>query len=202
VGATEPPRSKSGIKIMSMSMLMGHEPVVWRESMLAGAFRQLYRDVQWGELDYLLVDAPGGTSDVSMAILESLPLTGTIIVASPQRVANTTVKKCITMVQQYKQSVLGVVENMSYYVAPSGVRCELFGPSSSEVLATLAGAPLLAQLPVERELAALCDAGQIEACRAELYEAFVARFLLQKVIAGHEPSFQSGGLQESRNADL
>lgn len=178
----EPLSSTSGIKILSMSMLTGDEPVVWRESMLAGAFRQFYRDVAWGELDYLLVDAPSGTSDVSMAILESLPLNGVVVVSVPQRVATIPVKKCITMVKQYKQAVVGIVENMSYYIAPGGLRCTPFGSSGYETLTSLAEAPLLAQLPLDRALSALCDTGQIEACPTEVYEALVTQFLQQRVI--------------------
>ncbi len=180
----EAPSSEGGIKIMAMSMFMGNEPVVWRETMIASACKQFYRNVYWGGLDYLLVDAPCGTSDVPMAILEALPLKGVLIVATPQQGANISVKKCVTMVRRYKRVPLGIVENMTHYISPVGRPCELASSSVDGGLANRADLPLLAQLPLDCELVNLCDAGRIESCRPELYQSLVTRFLAQMALIG------------------
>ena len=177
-GNIEPLVSQSGIKIMSMSMFAENEdPLVWRGPMLSSAFKQFYNDVEWGALDYLLVDAPPGTSDVPMTVLQSLPLDGVVIVSSPQVMVTAVVKKCINMVHQLKGNVLGVVENMAYFLAPAGEYCEIFGPSSGLELAAMAHAPLLGQLPLDATLAALCDASRIEEYHAEAFDALTANFL-------------------------
>lgn len=178
-GNIEPLISGEGVKIMSMSMFLENEadPTVWQGTMVASAFKQFYNETAWGQLDYLLVDVPPGMSDVPMTILGSLPLDGVIIVASPQVVATTAVKKCITMVRQYNVPIQGIVENMAYFMAPGGEYCEIFGPSSGLELASLAAAPLLGQLPLDVRLAALCDSGRIEEYRAEAYTALATNFL-------------------------
>src|SRR5579863_8760838 len=113
-GGIDALRSSEGIKIMSMNMFLEHEsdPVVWRGPMVSSALKQFYSDVDWGQLDYLLVDLPPGTSDAPMTVLQSLPVDGIIIVSSPQLLATMVVKKCINMVQQLKGIIVGVVENM------------------------------------------------------------------------------------------
>ena len=171
--------SENGVKIMSMSMFLEHEadPTVWQGTMVASAFKQFYGEVEWDQLDYLLIDVPPGTSDVPMTILRSLPLDGVVIVSSPQLTATTVVKKCINMVRQFNVPILGVVENMAYYMAPGGEYCEIFGPSSEAALIALAGAPLLGQLPLDPRLAALCDAGRIEEYNAGAYAPLTANFL-------------------------
>ena len=171
--------SGSGVKMMSMSLFLENEvdPTVWQGTMVASAFKQFYGEVEWDSLDYLLIDVPPGTSDVPMTILRSLPLDGVVIVSSPQRIATTVVKKCINMVQQFNVPILGVVENMGYYMAPGGEYCEIFGPSNEAAIVDLAGAPLLGQLPLDPRLSTLCDAGHIEEYQAEAYVALTAKFL-------------------------
>src|SRR5260370_7992684 len=161
--------SEGGIKITSMTMFSEdkNEPLVWRGVMVCSAFKQFYSEVAWGELDYLLVDVAPGTSDVPMTVLQSLPLDGVIIVSSPQLLTTAVVKKCIKMVYQFKVPILGVVENMAYFIAPGEEYCELFGPTNSPELASMAGAPLLARIPVDPELAILGDSGQIATYKAE-----------------------------------
>jgi Mrp family chromosome partitioning ATPase len=145
--------------------------------MISSAIKQFYSDVDWEQLDYLLVDLPPGTSDAPMTVLQSLPVDGIVIVSSPQMLATMIVKKCISMVQQLKGVIVGVVENMSYFETPAGERYEVFGPSNGTDLVTISGAPLLGQLPIDPTLAALCDAGRVEEYYSDGYEALAENFV-------------------------
>ena len=178
-GGIEPLVSRGGVKVMSMNMFLENEsdPVVWRGPMISGAIKQFYSDVEWDQLDYLLVDLPPGTSDAPMTVLQSLPVDGIIIVSSPQMLATMVVKKCINMVRQLKGIIVGVVENMAYFETPDGERYELFGPSNGTDLINMTGAPLLAQLPIDPNLAMLCDAGRVEEYRAVAYETLAKNFI-------------------------
>ena len=178
-GGIDPLVSRGGIKVMSMNMFLENEsdPVVWRGPMVSSAIKQFYTDVEWDQLDYLLVDLPPGTSDAPMTVLQSLPVDGIIIVSSPQMLATMVVKKCIGMVHQLKGIIVGVVENMAYFETPDGERYELFGPSNGPDLINMTGAPLLAQLPIDPKLAALCDAGRVEEYHAEPYETLATNFI-------------------------
>ncbi|GCE05945.1 P-loop NTPase [Dictyobacter aurantiacus] len=177
-GGIEPLRSKGGIKIVSMNMFLEKEsdPVVWRGPMISSAIKQFYSDVDWGNLDYLLVDLPPGTSDAPMTVMQALPLDGVVVVSSPQMLATMIVMKCINMVQQLKGSIVGVVENMSYFETPNGERYEIFGPSNGTELVSMTGAPLLGNLPIDSSLTTLCDAGRVEEYYAEAYEELAANF--------------------------
>ncbi len=178
-GGIEPMRSKAGIKVMSMNMFLENEsdPVVWRGPMVSSALKQFYSDVDWGNLDYLLVDLPPGTSDAPMTVLQSLPVDGIVIVSSPQMLATMIVMKCINMVRQLKGIIVGVVENMSYFETPNGERYEIFGPSNGTDLVGMTGAPLLAQLPIDSALTTLCDAGRVEEYYSEAYEGLATNFI-------------------------
>jgi len=178
-GGIEPLVSKGGIKVISMNMFLENEsdPVVWRGPMVSSAIKQFYSDVEWDQLDYLLVDLPPGTSDAPMTVMQSLPVDGIIIVSSPQMLATMVVKKCINMVRQLKGIIVGIVENMAYFETPSGERYEIFGPSNGPELINMTSAPLLAQLPIDPNLAALCDAGSIEEYHTETYNTLSANFL-------------------------
>ncbi|MBO0780782.1 MAG: P-loop NTPase, partial [Ktedonobacteraceae bacterium] len=147
-GGIDPLTSKGGVRVMSMNMFLENEsdPVVWRGPMVSSAIKQFYSDVDWGPLDYLLVDLPPGTSDAPMTVMQSLPVDGIIIVSSPQMLATMVVKKCIHMVQQLKGVIVGVVENMAYFQTPNGERYEVFGPSNGPDLVALTGSPLLGRL--------------------------------------------------------
>ncbi len=175
----EPLTSKNGIKVMSMNMFLENEsdPVVWRGPMISGAIKQFYSDVDWGPLDFLLVDLPPGTSDAPMTVLQSLPVDGIVIVSSPQMLATMIVMKCVNMVRQLKGIIVGVVENMSYFQTPDGERYEIFGPSNGTELVALTGAPLLGHLPIDSALTTLCDAGRVEEYYAEAYEEMAANFV-------------------------
>jgi len=178
-GGIEPLVSRGGIKVMSMNMFLENEsdPVIWRGPMVSSAIKQFYTDVEWDQLDYLLVDLPPGTSDAPMTVLQSLPVDGIIIVSSPQMLATMVVKKCIGMVRQLKGIIVGVVENMAYFETPDGERYEIFGPSNGPDLINMTGAPLLAQLPIDPNLAALCDSGRVEEYHSQAYETMAANFI-------------------------
>lgn len=178
-GGIEPLTSKGGVRVMSMNMFLENEsdPVVWRGPMISSAIKQFYSDVDWEQLDYLLVDLPPGTSDAPMTVLQSLPVDGIVIVSSPQMLATMIVKKCINMVRQLKGIIVGVVENMAYFETPGGERYEVFGPSNGTDLVGLTGAPLLAQLPIDSTLATLCDAGRVEEYYSPAYEMLAENFI-------------------------
>src|SRR5260221_3216013 len=178
-GGIDPLTSRRGIKGMSMNSFpeLDNDPVVWRGPMVSSAIKQFYSDVDWGQLDYLLVDLPPGTSDAPMTVLQSLPVDGVIIVSSPQLLATMVVKKCINMVLQLKGIIVGVVENMAYFDTPNGERYEIFGPSNGPELVDMTDSPLLAQLPIDPILTSLCDAGRIEEYQSTAYETLAANFV-------------------------
>ncbi len=178
-GGIEPLRSRGGIRVMSMNMFLANESdaVIWRGPMISGAIKQFYSDVDWGDLDYLLIDLPPGTSDAPMTVLQALPVDGIVIVSSPQLLANMVVKKCINMVQQLKGVIVGVVENMSYFQTPDGTRYEIFGPTNGPDLVEMTGSPLLAQLPIDSNLTSLCDAGRVEEYSSEAYQLLATNFI-------------------------
>ncbi len=161
----EPGMSMYGIKIMSMNLMLEREDigVTWRGPMVSQSIKQFFSDVAWGELDYLLVDLPPGTSDAPMTVLQALPLDGVVLVSTPQALTGMVVSKAIKMVQKMHVPILGLVENMGYLILPdSGQPFELFGPSQSAALVGESGAPMIGRLPLDPEIARLCDAGKIE----------------------------------------
>lgn len=178
-GGIDPLRSRGGVKVMSMNMFLENEsdPVVWRGPMVSSALKQFYSDVDWGELDYLLIDLPPGTSDAPMTVLQALPVDGIVIVSSPQLLATMVVKKCVNMVRQLKGVIVGVVENMSYFQTPDGERYEIFGPSNGTDLVEMTGSPLLAQLAIDPVLTTLCDTGRVEEYQSESYDLLATNFV-------------------------
>jgi hybrid cluster-associated redox disulfide protein len=174
-----PPVTRSGITIMSMNLLTSKETdaVIWRGPMVSHAIQQFYKDLEWGQLDYLLIDLPPGTSDAPLTVLQALPVSGVVLVTTPQGLTTMIVSKAIKLVQQLQAPIMGIVENMSYYAdAATGKRVELFGPSKGVELVVESGAPLLAQLPIDPSLTALCDAGEIENYRSAEYDVLAANF--------------------------
>jgi Mrp family chromosome partitioning ATPase len=160
-----PVLSHLGIGIMSVNLILPHEDdaVIWRGPLIARTITQFWEDVLWGKLDYLLVDLPPGTADAPLTVMQSLPLTGVVVVSSPQELAAMVVRKAVQMAQKMSVPILGVVENMSYLQLPdSGKRIEIFGKSKAKEMAKTVGAPLLGQLPIDPDLARLCDEGNIE----------------------------------------
>jgi hydrogenase maturation protease len=171
-----PVLSKSGIEVMSINLLLPSEDdaVIWRGPLIGRAITQFWEEVLWGKLDYLVVDLPPGTADASLTVMQQLPISGLIIVFTPQDLTAMVVRKAVKMAQQMGKPILGVIENMSYlYVPEIGKKVELFGKSRGEEMAQAASAPLLGQLPIDPELARLCDEGNIERYDSEIYSAFV-----------------------------
>ena len=157
--------SRLGIKVMSMNLLLGSEdqPVIWRGPLISKAIKQLWEDVMWGNLDYLLVDLPPGTSDAALTIMQSLPVKGVIMVTTPQGLSAMIVNKAVHMAQTVGVPVIGVVENMAYYRCPdTDKRHYIFGQCHGESVAKTAQAPLLAQIPLDPSVAELCDSGKVE----------------------------------------
>ena len=175
-----PALSKMGIGIMSINLLLPHEDdaVIWRGPLIGKAITQFWEDVLWGKLDYLLVDLPPGTADAPLTVMQTLPLSGVVIAFTPQDLAAMVVRKAMQMAQHMQIPVIGVVENMSYFTLPdSGKRIELFGKSKGQEMARAAGAPLLSQLPIDPQLAQLCDEGNIERYDSEEVKSLAEAFL-------------------------
>ncbi len=162
-----PVLTRTGVKLMSLNLLVDDEtePVVWRGSLIAGAVKQFWSDVQWGDVDYMFVDMPPGTGDVPLTVFQSLPVDGIIVVTSPQELVSMIVEKAVKMAEMMKLPILGLVENYSYFQCPDcGKRHEIFGKSHIEEIAKRHGLKVLARLPIDPALAAACDAGKVEEC--------------------------------------
>jgi ATP-binding protein involved in chromosome partitioning len=145
------PLERFGVKMMSIGFLM-EDPktaIVWRGPMLHGALNQFLADVDWGDLDYLILDLPPGTGDVALTLAQRLKVTGAVMVTTPQEVALQDVYKGVNMCKRLNIPILGVVENMSFFIDSAGVRHELFGAGGGDKVAAYAEAPLLAQIPME-----------------------------------------------------
>ena len=159
-----PAVTKDGIKIMSINLLLPKEtdPVVWRGPVVAGAVKQFWTDVCWGDVDYMFVDLPPGTGDVPLTVFQSLPVDGIVIVLSPQELVGMIVEKAVKMAQMMNIPVLGLVENMAYMTCPDcGKRLYPFGEGRTADVAKQYGLPMLAQLPIQPELAKKCDEGRL-----------------------------------------
>lgn len=178
-GGIEPLRSSRGVEMMSMDMFLedGNTPLGWQGPMISSALRQSYKDTEWSQLDYLLIDLSPCSSDATLTVLQSFPLDGVIIVASPQAVVTKGVKKCINLVHQLNGTIIGVVENMVHFETPKGERYAVYGPSCGDELAAMADAPLLAQFPFDTQLTALCDAGRIEEYHTGACDTLATNFL-------------------------
>lgn len=157
-----PLASKEGIPVMSINLLVEDEeqPVIWRGPVIAGAVKQFWTDVVWGELDYLFVDMPPGTGDVPLTVFQSLPLDGVVVVTSPQELVQMIVKKAYHMAEMMHVPVLGLVENFSYLECPDcGKKISVFGESHVDAVAAELGIPVFAKLPIDPSKAAAADAG-------------------------------------------
>ena len=162
--ALNPCLSSTGIQVMSTNLLLENEtdPVVWRGPVISGVVQQFWTDVLWN-CDYLFVDMPPGTGDVSLSVFQSIPLDGIIIVASPQELVSMVVEKAVKMAEMMEIPIVGLVENMSYITCPDcGKRVYLFGEGKTEQAAARHGLELLSQMPIDPQLALLTDAGRIE----------------------------------------
>ena len=160
-----PVASATGVKVMSVNLLLQDEsdPVVWRGPVIAGAVKQFWTDVVWGDVDFMFVDMPPGTGDVPLTVFQSLPVDGIIVVTSPQELVGMIVGKAVKMAELLKIPVLGIVENMSYFECPDcHGRHNIFGESRIDETAAQLGVDCVARIPFDAKLAAACDKGAIE----------------------------------------
>ncbi len=163
------PVEVEGLKVMSMGLLVPpDEAVIWRGPMLHNALTQFLRDTEWGELDYLIIDMPPGTGDVAISLSQLLPLTGAVVVCTPQDVALLDATKAVTMFRRVNVEVLGMIENMSYFVCPAcGARHEIFGSGGAQARAKDLGIPFLGAIPINVQIRINGDSGKTLACFAE-----------------------------------
>ena len=172
----EPVITDGGIRVMSLNMLVDDpgDPVVWRGPVIAGAVKQFWTDVHWGELDIMFVDMPPGTGDVPLTVFQSLPVDGVVIVSSPQKLVEMIVGKSVKMAQMMEKKVLGLVENMSYFTCP---HCEtkhaIFGESQADALAQRFAIPNVLRLPIDPTYAQAIDAGAAETLTLPEIDAFI-----------------------------
>ena len=178
-----PPVTKTGIELMSINLLLNEEtaPVVWRGPVIANTVKQFWTDVIWDDVDYMYVDMPPGTGDVPLTVFQSLPIDGIIIVTSPQELVSMIVEKAVNMAALMNVPVLGLVENMSYLSCPDcGKKIEVFGKSHIDEVAKTHNLDVLARIPIDPEIAALCDAGELEKMNKDYLNGAIAK-ILEKV---------------------
>jgi len=156
------PVAQDGLKVISMGFFMKpEEAVIWRGPMLHKTVQQFLGGVLWGELDYLIVDSPPGTGDVTLSLCQSIPITGAVIVSTPQDVALNVAQKAIAMFRKLNAPVLGIIENMSHYVCPHcGTRDEIFGAGGARKTAERLGIPFLGEIPLATTVRITSDAGR------------------------------------------
>ncbi len=165
-----PASSKTGIDIMSLNLLLQSEtdPVIWRGPVIAGAVKQFWTDVIWKDVDFMFVDMPPGTGDVPLTVFQSLPIDAVVVVTSPQELVSMIVEKAVKMADMMDKPVLGLVENLSYYKCPDcGKEHSIFGESHIEETAAKYGIPHIAKIPIDPQIAKMCDMGGIEDYQGE-----------------------------------
>lgn len=165
-----PAQSKKGVKIMSVNLLLENDsdPVVWRGPIIAGTVKQFWTEVCWGDVDFMFVDMPPGTGDVALTVFQSLPVDGIVIVTSPQELVSMIVEKAVKMAGMMKVPILGVVENMSYYVCPNcGDKIRIFGKGNLKEISEKYGIPVSAEIPINPEIAKACDRGEVEEIKGD-----------------------------------
>lgn len=169
-----PATTKNGIKIMSSNLILETEdtPVIWRGPVIAGAVKQFWSEVIWGEIDYLFVDMPPGTGDVPLTVFQSLPVDGIILVTSPQDLVSMIVSKAISMANMMEIPILGIIENYSYLVCKKcGEQLSVFGESHIDEIAIKYGLRILGKLPIDQDIAKSVDNGEIENLNGEFLDA-------------------------------
>jgi ATP-binding protein involved in chromosome partitioning len=160
IGQRIQPIEAHGVRLMSMALLNpGDKPLVWRGPMLNSVIQQFLRNVDWGQLDYLVIDLPPGTGDVQLTLIQTTPLTGAIVVTTPSDVALEDARKAVNMFEQVREQVLGIVENMSY-LEHNGERLYVFGKGGGARTADLMKVPLLAEIPLDPKTREMGDSGQ------------------------------------------
>lgn len=202
-GETLLPMENHGIKCMSIGFLVREEdPIIWRGPMVMGALNQLLRDVEWGELDIMVIDMPPGTGDTQLSISQNLPLTGAVIVSTPQDIALLDARKGLNMFRKVDVPVLGLIENMSYYVCPKcGDEAHIFGHGGAKAEAARLSAEFLGEVPLDIAIRETSDAGtpivtsQPDSPHAKAYQAIAAKVwdkvqLIQSGRKGPKISFE------------
>ena len=160
-----PTKTKTGVDIMSVNLLLDHEtdPVVWRGPIIANTVKQFWTDVIWSDVDFMFVDMPPGTGDVPLTVFQSIPLDGILIITSPQELVSMIVGKAVNMAKKMNIPILGLIENMSYVQCPDcGKHIHVFGESHLEDVAAAYGLDVLGRLPIDPAIASACDQGRIE----------------------------------------
>lgn len=169
-----PAETRTGIKLMSMNLLLDDpsDPVVWRGPIIGGVVQQFWKEVWWGDVDYMFVDMPPGTGDVPLTVFQSLPVSGIVVVTSPQELVSLVVEKAVKMAELMEIPVLGLVENMSYFECPDcGKKHFIYGQSHLEELAAAHHIPVTARLPIEPAIPQAADAGDIEGVETNMLDA-------------------------------
>ena len=178
--AIYPVRSKLGTDLMSVNLLLENpsDPVIWRGPVIAGAVKQFWTDVVWGDDEFLFVDMPPGTGDVPLTVFQSIPVDGILIVTTPQELVSMIVEKAVKMAETMNIPILGIVENMSYAVCPDcGKEIPIFGESRLPEIAAAHGLPVLGRIPMNPKLAAACDKGMVELFEGDWLEPAVRAIL-------------------------
>jgi ATP-binding protein involved in chromosome partitioning len=188
------PIRAGGVDCMSMGFMVDeNQPLVWRGPMLHGVLKQLLHDVKWGEQDYLIIDLPPGTGDVQLSLAQTVPLTGSVVVTTPQNVALQDVRKGVAMFQKVNVPILGIVENMAYYLCPKcGHRDEIFSSNGGENAAAKLGVPFLGRIPLNTQIREGMDIGRPVAANDDtefgpLYRDMARRVAQQVSIAQAGP---------------
>lgn len=178
-----PAETKNGTKIMSVNLLLDNSesPVIWRGPVVAGAVKQFWTEVFWGDNDYMFIDCPPGTGDVPLTVFQSIKLDGIVIVTSPQDLVSMIVKKAYNMAKLMNIQVLGIVENYSYVACPDcGKHIQLFGTGGAKTVADELNLPLLAEIPIDPDLAAMADNGSFENMQKD-YFTNAAKYIDEKL---------------------
>ena len=177
-GIIRPALSDNGIKIISTNMILPKktDPVIWRSSIVTGVIKQFYTDVDWGEIDYMIVDMPPGTADVPLTVFQSLPIDGVVAVATPQGLVEMVVEKSLKMAKMMGKNIIGIVENMSYFECPDcGNKHEIFGKSNIEEVAKKYDVDTLVKLPIDPEIASKIDEGMASEISNDLLNPIVEK---------------------------
>ncbi|MBR4078894.1 MAG: Mrp/NBP35 family ATP-binding protein [Christensenellaceae bacterium] len=173
-----PVKSSKGTDVMSINVLMPNEsdPVIWRGPILAGMVKQFWSQSVWEDVDYMFVDMPPGTGDVPLTVFQSLPLDGIVIVTSPQDLVTMVVSKAVKMAMMMDIPILGIVENMSYFVCPNcNEKHYIYGESKVEEIAAAYEIPNFATMPINPEIAPLVDAGRVEDVEVDYLDSLIAQ---------------------------
>jgi Mrp family chromosome partitioning ATPase len=176
-GIMKPQETETGIKVVSINLILEDKtaPVIWRSSIVTNILKQFWTDVDWGEIDYMIVDMPPGTSDVPLTVFQSLPIDGVVAVTTPQDLVGMVVEKSLNMAKMMGKKVLGIVENMSYFVAPdTGKKYKIFGEGSVDKIVEKFAIPAVAKMPINPEITKLIDQGKIEEIDGEALKDIIA----------------------------